>query len=342
MRFLRSGLTPLTVDETDILDDYLYEAAFRNTTYLSKPFVRHTQDFHREEDLEKVEAIRAKLAEPLMRFYDAEKSKTATVTQRLTALFGLLTDFDAERKLLKRASSKEEAGDMVSADLYRRMYGFLCDLSDQMVALLGDERMNVSDFRDMLLDGLDAVKPATVPKSNDAVAFGDLERTRLSDVKVLFLIGAGDDQIPKSSDAIGIFSQEERNLLKDEGYELAPTDRQKSMQQKFYLYLVLTKAVDRIFISFHEAGSDGDRVNESYLFEELRKLFPGMATETVDITDPVFLETENSADIVMTKGIRDMVNSSTSDDVRHLTASLLEVKSISGRQDRREAYTCIS
>ncbi|MBQ1844259.1 MAG: exodeoxyribonuclease V subunit gamma, partial [Lachnospiraceae bacterium] len=148
MRFLRSGLTPLTVDETDILDDYLYEAAFRNTTYLSKPFVRHTQDFHREEDLEKVEAIRVKLAEPLMRFYDAEKSKTATVTQRLTALFGLLTDFDVERKLHERASSKEEAGDMVSADLYRRMYGFLCDLSDQMVSLLGDERMNVSDFRD--------------------------------------------------------------------------------------------------------------------------------------------------------------------------------------------------
>ena len=339
MRFLRSGLTPLTVDETDILDDYLYEAAFRNTTYLSKPFVRHTQDFHREEDLEKVEAIRAKLAEPLMRFYDAEKSKTATVTQRLTALFGLLTDFDAERKLLERASSKEEAGDMVSADLYRRMYGFLCDLSDQMVSLLGDERMNVSDFRDMLLDGLDAVKPATVPKSNDAVAFGDLERTRLSDVKVLFLIGAGDDQIPRSTDSGGIFSQEERTILADEGYELAPTDEQKSIRQRFYLYLVLTKARERIYISYHEAGDDDSGVGESYLFEEMRKLFPGLSTREVRPDDPVFLETENSADIVMTRGIRDMVNSGVSSDVKDRTVSLLEVKSISGREDERRAFT---
>lgn len=339
MRFLRSGLTTLTTDETDILDDYLYEASFRSTTYLKNPFRRHTQDFRKDEDLEQVNAIREKIFGPLMRFYDEQKGKAVSVKDRLTSLFDLLTSFDVERKLRDRADQKEAEGDMVSADLYRRMYGFLCDLSDQMVSLLGQEVMSVSDFRDMILDGLDAIKPATVPKSNDAVVFGDLERTRLSDVKVLFLIGAGDDQIPKSSDAIGIFSQEERNLLKDEGYELAPTDRQKSMQQKFYLYLVLTKAVDRIFISFHEAGSDGDRVNESYLFEEFRKLFPGMATETVDITDPVFLETENSADIVMTKGIRDMVNSSTSDDVRHLTASLLEVKSISGRQDRREAYT---
>ncbi|MDD6550238.1 MAG: exodeoxyribonuclease V subunit gamma [Lachnospiraceae bacterium] len=338
MRFLRSGLTPLSAKETDILDNYLYEASFRNTRYLKESFKRKTQDFTKDSAFEKLNAIRVKIAAPVMKFYDAEKGRSATVRERLTALFELLMTFHAEEKLNYRADKKQEEGDMVSEDLYRRLYGFFCDLSDQMVELLGDEKVNVSDFRDMLLDGLDEIKPATVPKSNDTVIFGDLERTRLSDVKVLFLIGAGDDQIPKAGSDAGIFSEEERVLLKENGFELAPTDRERSAQQKFYLYLCMTKASEKLFITYHGAGSDGENTNASYLFEEMQRLFTDLVIHRISSDDPVFLETENSADAVMTRGLEQLINEDATSLVRDRTAELLDVKAVSGNTGIRKAF----
>lgn len=338
MRFLRSGLTPLSAEETDILDNYLYEASFRNTSYLKNPFKRKTQDFVSDEDFEELNSIRAKISAPLMKFYDAEKGKNTKVRDRLASLFELLMTFDAENKLDKKADEKQSEEDMVSEDLYRRLYGFFCDLSDQMVELLGDEKVSVSDFRDMLLDGLDEIKPATVPKSNDTVIFGDLERTRLSDVKVLFFVGAGDDQIPKSGSDAGIFSEEERILLKENGFELAPTERERSAQQKFYLYLCITKASEKLYITYHQGNSDGDQINASYLFEEIERLFSDVKCERISSDDPVFLETENSADAVMTRGLEQLINEDAASDVRERTAALLDVKTLSGKAGKRQAF----
>lgn len=331
MRFIRSGLVPLSTEETDILDNYLYEAAFRNTRYLSEQFKRKTQDFTEDEQFEKLNAIRVKISDPIMKFYNAEKGKNATVTNRLTALFELLITFNTEEQLNAIADQKKSDGDMVAEDLYRRLYKSLCGLADQMAELLGDTKVNLSDFKDMLLDGMDQIKPATVPKSNDTVIFGDLERTRLSDIKVLFLIGAGDDQIPKSGGDAGIFSEEERIVLKENGFELAPTEREKSAQQKFYLYLALTKPTKKIFITYHEVGSDGDVIKASYLFEEIKKLFSDVDIVRVSSDDPVFLETQNSADAVMTRGLEQIVNDQKNDMAFDRTAALLTAKRLSGK-----------
>ena len=331
MRFLRSGLVPLSTEETDILDNYLYEAAFRNTRYLSDQFKRKTQDFTEDEQFEELNAIRVKIYAPLMSFYNAEKKKNASVTERLTALFELLMTFNTEEQLNAAADQKKSDGDMVAEDLYRRIYKYLCRLADQMAELLGDQRVSLSDFKDMLLDGMDQIKPATVPKSNDTVIFGDLERTRLSDIKVLFLIGAGDDQIPKAGGDAGIFSEEERIALKESGFELAPTDRERSAQQKFYLYLALTKPTQRIFITYHEVGSDGEVLKASYLFEEIKRLFSDVDIKRVSPDDPVFMETQNSADIVMTRGLEQIVNGELNDQVMERTSALLSAKRLSGK-----------
>lgn len=331
MRFIRSGLVPLSTEETDTLDNYLYEASFRNTRYLTEPFKRKTQDFTEEEQFEELNAIRARISDPIMKFYNAEKGKNATVTARLTALFELLMTFNAEKQLDAIADQKKADGDMVAEDLYRRLYKSLCGLADQMAELLGDTKVNLSDFKDMLLDGMDQIKPATVPKSNDTVIFGDLERTRLSDIKVLFVIGAGDDQIPKSGGDAGIFSEEERVVLKENGFELAPTERERSAQQKFYLYLALTKPTQKIFITYHEVGSDGEVIKASYLFEEIKKLFSDVDIVRVSPDDPVFMETQNSADAVLTRGLEQIVNDQKNDMAFDRTAALLTAKRLSGK-----------
>ncbi|MCQ2977877.1 MAG: hypothetical protein MJ232_07680 [archaeon] len=95
--------------------------------------------------------------------------------------------------------------------------------------------MDIKEFIDILDAGLDAAKVATIPPGYDCVMLGDIERTRLSDVKVMFFVGVNDGIIPKVTNAGGIISQYEREMLKSMDIELAPTAREQSFIQKFYL-----------------------------------------------------------------------------------------------------------
>ena len=49
-----------------------------------------------------------------------------------------------------------------------------------------------------------------IPPGNDKVTIGDIERTRLNHIKILFFIGVNDGVVPKAGNAGGIISQFER------------------------------------------------------------------------------------------------------------------------------------
>ena len=76
-------------------------------------------------------------------------------------------------------------------------------------------------------------------------------------------------------------SQSERELLKEADYELAPTVRERSFMQKFYLYQMLTKASDKLVITYSRLDKDGASCRKSYLIPTIQKLFPSLEQRIV-------------------------------------------------------------
>ena len=111
-----------------------------------------------------------------------------------------------------------------------------------------------------------------IPPARDSVVVGDMERSRLNNVKVLFIMGAADDAIPKKQENGGILSQLERELLLQK-FEMAPSDRVKSFRQRYYIYMMLTAPSKRLIISYPRAGSDGKGLNKSYLIDTIERMF---------------------------------------------------------------------
>lgn len=62
-------------------------------------------------------------------------------------------------------------------------------LFDKMVGLLGDEHVSVKEFADIIDAGFDEIKVGLIPPSADCIVVGDIERTRLDNIKVLFFDG---------------------------------------------------------------------------------------------------------------------------------------------------------
>ena len=78
-----------------------------------------------------------------------------------------------------------------------------------------------------------------IPPSLDQVVIGDVERTRIKNIKALFFVGANDVLLPGNTGASGFLSERDREVFKKEDIILAPGPKEKIYTQKFYLYMNL-------------------------------------------------------------------------------------------------------
>jgi ATP-dependent helicase/nuclease subunit B len=108
---------------------------------------------------------------------------------------------------------------------------------------------------------------------------GDIERTRLDNVKVMFFVGVNDGIIPKKSENTSVLSETDRQFFEQLDVTLSPSARQKAFIQKFYLYLIMTKPSEKLYLSYSGKSSDGKSVLPSYLIRNLKTLYPQISVE---------------------------------------------------------------
>ncbi|MEG0688549.1 MAG: hypothetical protein RR466_07660, partial [Hungatella sp.] len=87
--------------------------------------------------------------------------------------------------------------------------------------------------------GFAEISVGVIPATVDRVVVGDITRTRLNDIKVLFFVGVNEGMVPAAKAAGGILTDVDRESLKKQQMELAPTSKEDGFLQRFYLYLLL-------------------------------------------------------------------------------------------------------
>ncbi len=302
-RFLKTGLCGFSADEVDELENYCLEKGIRGAgkwrERFSSPSSQHgrirADEEKLQEDLERINSLRERFYTLTEGTLAAFKKKDATVLERTEALYRLLCSLSVEEQLRADAERFESSGDELSAQINRQIYKIVIDLLDKMVDLLGDQVVSVSDYTDILDAGFAAAKVGAIPPGNDCVILGDIERTRLDNVKVLFFLGVNDGTIPKKADRQSILSQYDREVLEAHHMELAPGEREEMFLQRFYLYLALTKPEDALCLTFMRMDGEGNAVRPSYLIGVLEKMFTSLHTEEIEAQDMLPLVTAKSS-----------------------------------------------
>lgn len=286
-RYLRTGLTGFTREETDMLENYVLATGIRGYKRWKEPFTRRFKS--RETiNLEQMNELREKFIQELGPLYEVLKDKEKTLKDYTTALYELGVRLNIEQKLDQYRRMFVDLKQPLVAKEFEQVYRIVMELYDQMVLLLGTEQVNIKEFGEILDTGLVEVKVGLIPPGVDEVVIGDTERTRLKDIKVLFFIGVNEGIIPGTIGSGGILSDLERELLINNDIELAPTKRQQAFQEQFYIYLNMTKPKDRLYISYHKLNDEGKSVNPSFLIGKLGQLFPKVSVQdenedTVDV-----------------------------------------------------------
>ena len=284
--FLRSGMADISREEIDELENYVIRTGARGYRTYSRLFTRRTEEMQQgsgqddtervEETLERLNRIRQQFADTVEILHMAPWAKAGEYVDHL---YDFLEQNQVQQKLLNYQQQFEQEGDLAKAREYAQIYRLVMDLLDQIYGLLGEEEISLQEFADILDAGFGEITVGTIPQNVDRIVVGDMERTRLKQVKVLFFLGVNDGNIPKNASKGGIISDMDREFLIESGTEMAPSPRQQMYIQRLYLYLNMTKPSERLYLSYAKVNSDGKGIRPSYLIDTVRKLFPQLAVE---------------------------------------------------------------
>lgn len=284
--FLRSGMVDISREEIDELENYVIRTGARGYRTYSRLFTRRTEEMQQgsgQDDTERVEETLERLNRIRQQFADTVEilhmDPQAKAGEYVDHLYDFLEQNQVQQKLLNYQQQFEQEGDLAKAREYAQIYRLVMDLLDQIYGLLGEEEISRQEFADILDAGFGEITVGTIPQNVDRIVVGDMERTRLKQVKVLFFLGVNDGNIPKNASKGGIISDMDREFLIESGTEMAPSPRQQMYIQRLYLYLNMTKPSERLYLSYAKVNSDGKGIRPSYLIDTVRKLFPQLAVE---------------------------------------------------------------
>ena len=277
-RFLRTNLSGFTYGEVDELENYVIALGIRGYKKWQESWIRRPK-YLEEESLEILNHNRVRLVEKVDTLVYVLRQRSKTVKDVTMALYEFMVREELQLKLQRQSEAFQEAGELALAKEYSQVYRILIELFDKFVELLGDEKVTMDEYLKLLDAGLEEARVGVIPPGIDQVVVGDMQRTRLKDIKALIFVGANDTFLPGALIRSGLLTERDRDKFATGKIHLSPGGKEKAYEQKFYLYMNLTKPSETLDIYYSKVSADGKSIRPSYLIQEMQRLFSGLEIE---------------------------------------------------------------
>ncbi len=292
--YLRTGYSGVSDDEIDILENYVLENGISGKkAWLGDEewsirengiFDIDSETANTDDDGENViDSIRRRVSKPFIKFeqsFDGRK----TIREICMALFDFLENGICFADNIKeRIRRFEENGEMDEAQQYRQIWKILVDVLDQAVRVMGDDVCGMERFYELFGSALSKYEIGIIPSSVDMVSIGNADRSRASETKVLFVIGATYDKLPECNMREGILSDNDRRILSGQGIELAPDTKSQVFDGLFKVYKAVSNASEMLFVSCSSADTSGAPQSPAELITRLKRNFKNVRFESAPL-----------------------------------------------------------
>jgi len=285
---------PLTNDAVDELENYVLEYGIRTKKrWISEDewqferfrgFDRGVQTDAEKQTQKRINTYRRQITRILGPF-DEQMKQAKTIRELCEVLYTLLEEIQVPSQLEYMRNYFDENGEIEKGREQDQVWDAVIGLLDEMVEMAGDEKMTLSTFRSALEAGLETLTFSHVPPSIDQIIVATVDRSRLSGVKCVFLLGVNEGVWPMKPDSDGVINERERELLADHGIRLADSSKQQLLDDWFYMYLVFTAGMDQLYISYPLSDEEGKAKMPSQLIKRMEELFPS-SREHILYQDP--------------------------------------------------------
>lgn len=290
LRYAKTDLAPLERAEIDQIENYVLSHGIDGDLWTADDawgFRRRMSLGEDREDAEsagpagELDAGRRTLVEPLRRFEKTVGKGGKTVREFCAALFAFLETLECPARIEDWTAEAEGEGRLELADEHRQVWGALVGLLDQAVAALGDDKVELDEFAEILESGLAGVRLRLIPPALDQVLVGAIERSRHPEIRAAFVIGLNERIFPMPQTPDVVFGDREREHLAADGVRLGPPSDKRMLQERFLAYIAFTRPSERLYVSYAKADPDGKSLQPSVFLDDLRECFSDLEEESI-------------------------------------------------------------
>ena len=330
-RYLKTGLLDIEVEHIDILENFIIAAGIKGKKKWTEPELwqekieyyfrdNYNNDKASPEGLEgaaadkaaKTEATikilndtREKVINPLLQFKEKLKGG-GTTTKICTALFEFLETIKVYKTLEKWIETFKNEGAQEQVTEYSKIWNLVMELLDQMVEVIGNETLSLEDFVKVLSMGFSKHQMGLIPPALDGVTISSVERIKSHDISALYIIGVNDGVFPKASKEEGIFTDNDRVILKENGVELANDTKTEVFNEQYLIYATITIPSKYLNISYPIADYEGKTLRPSIIISRFKALFKGLIEESnITLSGDVLQNTQGGLQNAQ-EGLHDM------------------------------------
>ena len=266
--YLKTGLGPLDLEETDRLEDYALLWSVRGGGW-DRPWTMHPEGYNHDPDedsertLAALNGLRRRVIGPL-KALERDVKAAATARAQAEALASFMARSGMDKALQARRAALLAEGRQETAAELGRLWETVCAALEQFAVLLGDMAMDGERFAELFGLMLSKYDVSVIPVSLDRVSAGDVDGMRRRHIRHLLLLGAGDGRIPAPDTGTGLFTADEREQLTGLGFPMggAELDLARELGR---IYSVLTLPSESLYMSWSAADGEGGEGRPSLL-----------------------------------------------------------------------------
>lgn len=209
-----------------------------------------------------------------------------------TALFDFMEQLEVYTKLNTLQTNELDKGQLLAATEHEQAWNGFVHLLDQFVAMFGEQEMTLDEVIPLLDEGFDTLEFARIPPSVDQITVVNADLARLSNIKIAYVIGMNDGVYPTRIDFEGMIADSEREWFAQLGTEIAPTSKERLLEEDLIVYRTLTAASEKLIVSYAMSDEEGKSLLPSIYMKRLHDL-TGVEEQIIFMTPDEALTSED-------------------------------------------------
>lgn len=302
-QYIKTGFTPLTVEESDIMlryaemwnirgrQWYAVEKWEMNPEGYSERFTRYDKHI-----LDKANEAREKIMPYLSDLRQTLTQKDLTVGKAIEALYKHLIDTEADRKLLEKAQYLRDIGDEEESQKERQLWDMLMNIFDQLYKLCGNDKVSLPKLRELIKLLSDEYTVGSIPTSADQIRIGSAALFRADAAcRAQILGGVTDGVFPAYAGSDSFFDDEELVLLEGAGCSLGENRFERQNRERFLFYAAAVAPKDYLVLTYPTGDFSGTQKRPSIAVNRILKLFPNLKPVNFGADEADYLYSKESA-----------------------------------------------
>lgn len=289
INYVKTGFIDLEDEEIYEFENYCKKLGINGIRKFTNKFEINVDG---NSNIEELNCIKDKIINPLLKLKE-NINKDKTIKTITLEIYTFLEENNIRQVLQDKIAVFEKMGNIELANIYNTSWDLLIDILDELVIVLGDEKISFENYINLLKVGINNSSLGKIPATLDEVIVGDVDRSRSEDKKAAFIIGLNDGKFPSNSKNEGFINDEERIYLKEKGLELAKTTKEQVYDENFNIYKAFSVAEEKLYLSYSASDNDGKGLRKSILLNKIKKIFPKLKEESDIIEQKTYISSKD-------------------------------------------------